>query len=130
MLRIENESLPAEHPIRLEAQCELAAAYHADGRTELALTLIREVVKVRDRILKRKHPMRLGSLHQLAETYLSIGQVKEALDLSKEIVQTRDQTLPETHPDRLASRDFVGNRISIGWADREGGVAAGRGGQD
>jgi tetratricopeptide (TPR) repeat protein len=104
VVKIQEQTLAAEHPHRLASQHELAAAYQANGQVKEAVSLLEEVVKIEEQILAAEHPHRLASQHELARAYLANGQVKEAVSLLEEVVKIREQTLAAEHPDRLASQ--------------------------
>ncbi|KAI4166424.1 MAG: hypothetical protein LQ343_008060, partial [Gyalolechia ehrenbergii] len=46
-----------------------------------AVTLLKQVVQIRERTLAEEHPDRLASQHKLAIAYQANGQVKEAVTL-------------------------------------------------
>ena len=69
-----------------------------------AVSLLEQVVKIREQTLIEDHPSRLNSQHVLAIACQVNGQVKEAVTLLEQVVKIREQTLTEDHPDRLASQ--------------------------
>jgi tetratricopeptide (TPR) repeat protein len=74
------------------------------GQVREAVTLLKEVVRIREQTLAEDHSDRLTSQHELARAYQANGQAKEAITLLKEVVRISDQTLAENHPDLLASQ--------------------------
>src|SRR6266480_3266558 len=90
--------------LRLASQHALAGAYRANGQVKEAVSLLEQVVKIREQTLAEDHPDRLASQHALAIAYGANGQVKEAVSLLEQVVKIREQTLAEDHPDRLASQ--------------------------
>ncbi|KAL5312995.1 hypothetical protein ACEPPN_019421 [Leptodophora sp. 'Broadleaf-Isolate-01'] len=74
------------------------------GRNKEAVTLLEQVVQIRETTLAETHPDRLASQHALAIAYQANGQVAEAVALLEQVVQIRETTLAETHPSRLASQ--------------------------
>ena len=72
------------------------------GHTRKAISLLGQVVQIREQTLAEDHPSRLASQHELAGAYQANGQVKEAVSLLEQVVQIREQTLAEDYPDRLA----------------------------
>jgi tetratricopeptide (TPR) repeat protein len=104
VVKIQEQTLAAEHPDRLTSQHELAGAYQANGQVKEAVSLLEEVVKIREQIQAAEHPDRLASQHELARAYQTNGQVKEAVSLLEEVVKIEEQTLAAEHSDRLASQ--------------------------
>ena len=74
------------------------------GKNKEAVSLLEQIVKIREQTLTEDHPNRLMSQHALAIAYQANGQVKEAVSLLEQIVKIQEQTLTEDHRDRLASR--------------------------
>jgi len=74
------------------------------GKVREAVSLLEQVVKIREQTLAEDHPSRLTSQHELAGAYEANGQVKEAVSLLERVVKIREQTLAEDHPSRLASQ--------------------------
>ena len=74
------------------------------GHTRKAISLLGQVVQIREQTLAEDHPDRLASQHELAGAYQANGQVKEAVSLLEQVVQIKEQTLAEDHPSRLASQ--------------------------
>ncbi|KAH8590733.1 hypothetical protein B0O99DRAFT_520880 [Bisporella sp. PMI_857] len=74
------------------------------GKSKQAVTLLEQVVKIRETALAEDHPDRLVSQHTLAIAYKANGQVKDAVILLEHVVKIRETTLAEDHPYRLASQ--------------------------
>ncbi|KAL8721873.1 MAG: hypothetical protein Q9181_007615 [Wetmoreana brouardii] len=74
------------------------------GQSKKALSLLEQLVQIREQKLAEDHPQRLASQHQLAGAYRANGQVKEAVLLLEQVVQIREQKLAEDHPSRLVSQ--------------------------
>ncbi|KAK2135897.1 hypothetical protein NOF04DRAFT_1378044 [Fusarium oxysporum II5] len=74
-----------------------------DGRMMEAVSALKHVVEIRERILEEDHPDRLTSEHELAGAYLYNGQTKKAVEMLEHVVKTRERISAEDHPDRLAS---------------------------
>jgi len=74
------------------------------GKVKEAVSLLEQVVKIREQILGEDHPDRLASQYELARAYEANGQVKEAVSLLKQVVKIREQTLAKDHLDRLVSQ--------------------------
>jgi tetratricopeptide (TPR) repeat protein len=74
------------------------------GKVREAVSLLEQVVKIREQTLAEDHPDRLTSQHELAGAYRANGQVKEAVSLLEQVVKIQEQTLAEDHPSRLASQ--------------------------
>jgi hypothetical protein len=77
------------------------------GRVKEAVSLLEQVVKIKEQTLAEDHPSRLASQHALAGAYQANGQVKEAVSLLEQVVKIEEQTLAEDHPDRLASQQVL-----------------------
>jgi tetratricopeptide (TPR) repeat protein len=78
------------------------------GKDKEAVSLLEQVVKIREQTLAKDHPDRLESQHELAVAYEANGQVKEAVSLLEQVVKIQEQTLAKDHPDRLASQHVLG----------------------
>ncbi|EXL95034.1 hypothetical protein FOIG_12469 [Fusarium odoratissimum NRRL 54006] len=76
-----------------------------DGRMMEAVSALKHVVEIRERILEEDHPDRLTSEHELAGAYLYNGQTKKAVEMLEHVVKTRERISAEDHPDRLASEN-------------------------
>jgi tetratricopeptide (TPR) repeat protein len=100
----QRSQLDEDNPGRLSSQHNLAGAYQADGQVHKALTLLEQVVEVREKTLAPEHPDRLASQHALAMAYEADGQVHKAVTLLEHIVRVEEKTLAAEHPDRLASQ--------------------------
>jgi Tfp pilus assembly protein PilF len=92
-----------------------------DGRAQEAVTLLKQVVKIRDTTLGETHPVRLASQHALATAIVSsatargqLGQVNEAVTLLEQVVKIKE-TLAKTDPDLLASRLDSQHELAIAY---------------
>jgi tetratricopeptide (TPR) repeat protein len=74
------------------------------GKVNEAVSLLKQVVKIREQTLAEDHPDRLVSQHELAGLYRTNGQIKEAMSLLKQVVKIQQRTQAEDHPNRLASQ--------------------------
>ena len=79
----------------------LARAYLANGQVKEAVSLLEQVVKIREQTLAEDHPEQLSSQHELARAYLENRQVEEAASLFEKIAQIEDQ-----NPSRGSSRSI------------------------
>ena len=77
------------------------------GKIREAVSLLEQVVTIREQTLAEDHPDRLASQHELARAYQANGQVKEAISLLEQVVTIKEQTLAEDHPHRLASQQVL-----------------------
>ncbi|KAK8905606.1 hypothetical protein QC760_005530 [Botrytis cinerea] len=74
------------------------------GKNKKAVSLLEQVVRIRETILAKDHPDRLASQQVLAIAYEANGQIKEAIALLEQVIKIDETTLAEDHPDRLASQ--------------------------
>ena len=74
------------------------------GRDKEAVTLLEQVIKIKEITLVETHPDRLASQHELAGAYMANGQVEEAVTLLEQVIKIQEITLAETHPGRLMSQ--------------------------
>jgi tetratricopeptide (TPR) repeat protein len=81
----------------------LAAAYLAAGKLDLALPLQEEALKLTKARLGPDHPDTLNSLHNLAVAYQVSGKRELALPLFEETLRLRKARLAPDHPHTLAS---------------------------
>ena len=82
----------------------MARNLYNHGKVELAVTVLEEVVQIREQTLAKEHPSRLASQHVLAIAYEANEQVEKAVTVLEEVVRIEEQTLAKEHPDRLASQ--------------------------
>jgi tetratricopeptide (TPR) repeat protein len=75
-----------------------------DKRAREAVTLLKNVVRIREKTLAEDHPSRLASQHSLAGAYHSNGQVKEAVKLLEHVVRIQERILAKDHSLQLASQ--------------------------
>jgi hypothetical protein len=69
-----------------------------------AVSLLEQVVKIKEQTLTDDHPDRLASQYALAGAYRANGQVNEAMSLLEQVFKIQEQTLVEDHPSQLASQ--------------------------
>ncbi|KAI1165515.1 acyl transferase/acyl hydrolase/lysophospholipase [Nemania serpens] len=75
-----------------------------DGRHDIAVRILEDVVAKQETTLAKDHPDRLASQHELAVVYRANGQIQKAIELLENIVSIEKTTLAEDHPSRLASQ--------------------------
>jgi Tetratricopeptide repeat len=71
------------------------------------VSLLEQVVTIKEQTLAKDYPSRLTSQHELAEAYKANGQVKEAVLLLKQVVTIEKQTLAKNYSSRLASQQML-----------------------
>jgi len=99
------ESLfPEDHPLLLESQSALGAAYRADGQTKKAVNLLEHVVAVREETPTEDHVLLLASQHELARAYGAAGRTQDAITLLERVVTIKKGIFAEHHPSLLASQ--------------------------
>ena len=118
--KVRETALAETHPDRLASQHELASAYHTNGQTKEAVSLLEHVVRVKETTLAETHPDRLASQHELASAYHTNGQTKEAVSLLEHVVRVKETTLAETHPDRVASQHELARAYQANGQTEEG----------
>jgi Tetratricopeptide repeat len=74
------------------------------GKSKEAVSLLEQVVKIRQQTLAEDHPARLASQHVLAGAYRANGLVSKAVSLLEQVIKIHEQTLAEDHPARLTSQ--------------------------
>ena len=79
----------------------LAVAYQAAGKLDLALPLFEETLKLRKAKLGPDHPDTLDSMNNLAMAYQAAGKLDLALPLFEETLKLRKAKLGPDHPDTL-----------------------------
>ena len=92
------------HPDTLISRSNLANAYQAAGRLDLAIPLYERILADTERILGETHPETLGSRNNLAFVYQAAGQMGQAIRLYERTRTDAERILGETHPDTLTSR--------------------------
>ena len=76
----------------------LAAAYQAAGKLDLALPLFEETLKLRKAKLGPEHPDTLTSMNNLAAAYQAAGKLDLALPLFEETLKLSKAKLGPEHP--------------------------------
>lgn len=97
-----SRAMDENHPDRLASQRELAIAYQRNGQIGQAMTLLKHIIKVEEK-LAEDHPKRLTSQYELATAYRENGQISQAIILLEYIIKIQEK-LAENHPQRLASQ--------------------------
>jgi tetratricopeptide (TPR) repeat protein len=103
--------LGREHPETLGSMAGLGALYLNVGRYDLAALLLRELVRLRRRMLGDDHPDTLDSKRNLAVLYEEQGRYDEAESLFRDVLEGRQRVLAEDHPDLLTSQDDVARML-------------------
>ncbi|MFE3325819.1 SAV_2336 N-terminal domain-related protein [Streptomyces sp. NPDC059176] len=75
-----------------------------DGRPELALRVLGEVVATRNQVLGAGHAATLTSRYALAAALLALARYAEALTEYRQVAQSRSRLLGTDHPDALDAR--------------------------
>jgi eukaryotic-like serine/threonine-protein kinase len=81
----------------------LALAYRAAGKLELALPLFEETLKLRKAKLGPDHPQTLHSMAGLASAYKAAGKLELALPLLEEALKLQNAKLGPEHLDTLVT---------------------------
>ena len=103
------DTLGPDHPSALTSRSNLASVYQEAGRLDEAITLHKQNLKDRTRILGPDHPDTLTSRNNLAETYRAVGRLNEAITLHKQNLKNLEDLLGPNHPDTLTSRSNLAN---------------------
>ena len=92
--------LGPDHPDTLTSMNNLALAYQAAGKLDLALPLFEETLKLRKAKLGPDHPDTLRSMNNLASAYQAAGKLDLALPLFEETLKLGRRNLARTIPTR------------------------------
>ena len=103
------DTLGPDHPSTLTSRNNLASAYCDAGRLDEAITLHRQTLEDRTRILGPHHPDTLTSRNNLASAYCDAGRLNEAITLHEQNLDDRTRILGPHHPDTLATRNNLAN---------------------
>lgn len=71
------------------------------------MSLLEQVVKIREQILAEDHPSRLASQHQLAIFHWQLGHQNTSIQLMQRVVDIQQQVLDEQHPHWKASEIWL-----------------------
>jgi hypothetical protein len=71
------------------------------------VSLLEQVVKIRQQTLAEDHPDRLTSQQVLAIMYWDLGRRKAAHDMMKHVIRKCRQVLDEYHPARTGSEAWL-----------------------
>lgn len=104
--RLDKKTRPENDGLRLYNLRNLGTAYIANGQTQRAVSLLREVVKARERPGERHRPQ-LAAQHDLAKALLEHGDLQEAIKLIEHVVKSRNRPLSANDPDQLASQQVL-----------------------
>jgi eukaryotic-like serine/threonine-protein kinase len=97
--------LGPEHPHTLSSMNDLAAAYQAAEKPDLALPLFAETLKLRKAKLGPEHPDTLVSMNNLATAYDHVGKRDLALPLLDETLKLAKVKFGPEHPNTLNIMD-------------------------
>jgi eukaryotic-like serine/threonine-protein kinase len=90
----------------------LAGAYTAAGKLDLALPLYEEAFKLHKAKLGTDHPRTLSCTYNFAAAYEKAGKLDLALPLYEEALKLRKVKLGPDHPDTLRTMASFGNALS------------------
>lgn len=96
--KIDESTLPKDHPILLDTLERLGVAYHGDGRWDKAISLFKEVVRMREKSLKEDDRVLLGSRTSLARAYAKKGRRWKAIAILEDVVFRKQKLLPGEDP--------------------------------
>ena len=99
------DTLGPDHPSALTSRSNLASVYQEAGRLDEAITLHKQNLKDRTRILGPHHPHTLISRNHLASALREAGRLDEAITLHKQNLKDSTRLLGPHHPHTLASRN-------------------------
>ena len=77
------------------------------GKVKEAVSLLEEVVKIREQTLAEDHLSRLASQHELATIYWNLNRHNKAVHMMKHVVGIKSQALDEEHSDRKNSEAWL-----------------------
>ena len=92
------------HPETLNSQNNLAVAYLAAERFDLAVRLSEKVVEMGAQLVDSGHPVLLRWQQGLASAYLMVGNIEAAATLCSKTLAAREQVLGLTDPETIESR--------------------------
>jgi hypothetical protein len=93
--------------LALDHLTQLAAAYHAAGRTAEAIPLLQRSLTDRERLFGTDHRRTLASRNNLAAAYRAAGRPAEAIPLFEENVSACERLLGVDHPKTVTSRHHL-----------------------
>ena len=99
------DTLGPDHPSTLTSRNNLASAYQGAGRIDEAITLFRQTLEDRTRMLGPDHPSTLTSRNNLAYAYREAGRLHQAVILYKQNLEAITHILGPHHPHTLTSRN-------------------------
>ena len=71
------------------------------------MSLLEQVVKIREQTLAEDHPSRLASQQALATMFWDLGRRNASLQIMKHVVEIQRQVLDKHHPDRKNSEAWL-----------------------
>jgi hypothetical protein len=71
------------------------------------VSLLEQVVKIKEQTLAEDYPSRLASQQVLATMYGNLNRRNAALQMMKHIVEIQGQVLDEIHPDRINAETWL-----------------------
>jgi tetratricopeptide (TPR) repeat protein len=100
--------LGPDHPNTLLSMMNLANSYYAVGRTQEAIKLHEETLRLRKTKLGPDHPDTLATMINLANSYYAVGRTQEAIKLHEETLRLTKAKLGPDHPNTLATMINLG----------------------
>ena len=101
---------------KLSAMAALASIYRGEGKSDLALFILRGVVETMQIL---SHPEILNAQHELALALLQDGNNGETISLLRDIFKIRDSTLSHRDPNRLGSQHALAFALATGGDPKE-----------
>jgi serine/threonine protein kinase/Tfp pilus assembly protein PilF len=102
-LALRRDHLGPDHPDTLRVMNNLATAYKAAGRLDLALPLLERALAKCQEKLSPDHPQALTTMNNLAVVYKEAGQLDKAVPLFEQALAKCQEKLGPDHPDTLVS---------------------------
>lgn len=95
------KKLGPNHPDTLTVRANLASAYRSNHQLDMALPLMKQVLKLRKAKLGEDHPKTLSSMYSLARAYEETGQREKGLSLFQTGWELSKRRFGADHPSTL-----------------------------
>jgi tetratricopeptide (TPR) repeat protein len=107
-LKIEQKTLPANHPDLATSYACLGSVYDNMGEYSKALSYYEKALEIRQKTLPANHPLLASSYNNIGSVYDNMGEYSKALSYYEKALEIRQKILPANHPHLATSYNNIG----------------------
>jgi tetratricopeptide (TPR) repeat protein len=108
-LKIQKQTLPANHPTSATTYNDIGAAHHNMGEYSKALSYYEKAFEIRQKTLPANHPDLVTSYSNIGNVYNTMGEYSKTLSYFEKALEIQQKTLPANHPGLATSYKEIGN---------------------